>query len=66
MVRVLAFAVSAIGDRNAKQTWDALFRDIFERGSWDEFLKSGQEFQVAAVRPRGNPTSWKGEVFWGF
>jgi hypothetical protein len=55
MGRVLAFAVSAIGDRSAQDTWDALFRDIFQRGSRDEFLKSGEEFQVTAARPRGNP-----------
>jgi hypothetical protein len=55
MARVLAFAVSAIGDGNPKETWAALFRNIFQRGSWEEFLKTGEEFQVPAVRPRGNP-----------
>jgi hypothetical protein len=55
MARVLAFAISAIGDRNSKQTWDALFRDIFHRSSCEDVLESGQELQVAAVRPRGNP-----------
>jgi hypothetical protein len=55
MARVLAFAISAIGDRNVKQTWDALFRDIFRRSICEDFLESGQELQVASVRPRSNP-----------
>jgi hypothetical protein len=55
MARVLAFAISAIGDRHSKQTWDALFRDIFRRSSCEDFLESVQELQVAAVGPRGNP-----------